>query len=223
MTATALIVSTDSDVRSEYTRHVGALGFRVHRAESLAEARDLLTEVQPDVVVTSLRLKENNGIHLAHLAHTVLPSMPVVVVGYEDVVLEAEAESAGAFYIVTNDGGEVAAAVQQAVLAKRPQRRWHRKRPGYAISAQLAGVDVRLVDVSYGGFRAEVRGADLSILTRALELEVPEYGVTAAADPVWTMTGLDSPVYVCGAAVTEEHEESGSAWRRFVDSVHSAV
>jgi len=153
----------------------------------------------------------------------VLPSLPVVVVGYEDVVLEAEAELAGAFYIVTTDGEEVAAAVQQAILAKRPQRRWHRKRLGHGVSGLIRGFDVRIVDVSYGGFRAEVRNADLGLVTRALELHVPEFEVSADADPIWTMTGTASPVYVCGAAVSEKHEEDGSRWRHFVDLVHAAV
>lgn len=222
MTATALIVSPDSATRAEYTEHVGALGFRVHRAETLAQARDLLTDVRPDVLVTELRLKEHNGIHLAHLAHSMLPGLPVVVVGYRDKVLEAEAASAGATYVVTTDPEQVAAAAHEAMIAKRPQRRWHRKRLDDRLTGQLSGFDVRLVDVSYGGFRAEVRNADLSLLTRAFELHVPEFGIRAEADAVWTMTATASPAYVCGAAVSEHDEERGSSWRRFVDTLVGA-
>ena len=219
MTATALIVSPDSAIQDEYTEHVCALGFRVHRAETLAQARDLLADVRPDVLVTELRLREHNGIHLAHLAHTVMPGLPVVVVGYRDRVLEAEAVSAGAVYVVTDDPEQVAAAAHDAMIAKRPQRRWTRKRLDDRLTGQLSGVEVRLLDVSYGGFRAEVRNADLSLVTREFELHVPGFGVTAAADPVWTMTGTSSPAYLCGAAVAEAHEERGSAWRAFVDRV----
>jgi DNA-binding NarL/FixJ family response regulator len=219
MTATALIVSPDSAIQAEYTEHVGALGFRVHRAETLAQARDLLSDVRPDVLVTEVRLKEHNGIHLAHLAHTVLPGLPVVVVGYRDKVLEAEAASAGATYVVTDDPERVAAAAHEAMIAKRPQRRWHRKRLDAALSAELSGFEVRVIDVSYGGFRAEVRNADLSLLTRALELQVPQFGVRVEADPVWTMTETASRAYLCGAAVTDEHQERGSAWRQFVDTI----
>jgi ActR/RegA family two-component response regulator len=222
MTATALIVSPDSATQAEYTEHVGALGFRVHRAETLAQARDLLTDVRPDVLVTELRLKEHNGIHLAHLAHTVLPGLPVVVVGYRDKVLEAEAASAGATYVVTTDPGRVAAAAREAMIAKRPQRRWQRKQLDARVSGVLSGVDVRVVDVSYGGFRAEVRNADLSLLTRAFELHVPAFGIRAEADAVWTMTATASPAYVCGAAVSDEHQERGSSWRHFVDTLVGA-
>jgi len=222
MTATALIVSPDSTVQAEYTEHVGALGFRVHRAETLAQARDLLADVRPDVLVTELRLREHNGIHLAHLAHSVLPGLPVVVVGYRDRVLEAEAASAGAVYVVTTDPEQVAAAAHDAMIAKRPQRRWARKRLDAPLAGQLSGVEVRLVDVSYGGFRAEVRNADVTLVTREFELQVPGFGITAEADPVWTMTGFASPAYLCGAAVGEAHEERGSAWRAFVDTVRGA-
>ena len=222
MTATALIVSPDSAVQAVYTEHVGALGFRVHRATTLAQARELLADVRPDVLVTELRLKEHNGIHLAHLAHTVLPGLPVVVVGYRDKVLEAEAASAGATYVVTTNPEEVAAAAQEAMIAKRPQRRWERKRLDDRLTGTLSGFDVRLVDVSYGGFRAEVRNADLSLLTHAFELHLPEFGVRAEADAVWTMTATASPAYVCGAAVSEAHEEHGSSWRQFVDTVTGA-
>jgi DNA-binding response OmpR family regulator len=223
MTATALIVTPDSATRAEYTAHVGALGFRVHRAETLDQARDLLTDVRPDVVVTALRLKEHNGIHLAHLAHTVLPNLPVVVVGYRDKVLEAEAASAGAVYVVTTDPERVAAAAQEAIIAKRPQRRWERKRLRAPLTGHLSGFEVRLVDVSYGGFRAEVRDGDLSLLTRELELRLPEFGVKAEADPVWTMTGTASPAYLCGAEVNAAHEERGSPWRQFVDTILGAA
>jgi ActR/RegA family two-component response regulator len=219
MTATALIVSPDSAVQAEFTEHVGARGFRVHRAETLAEARDLLADVRPDVLVTELRLREHNGIHLAHLAHRVLPGLPVVVVGYRDTVLEAEAASAGAVYVVTDDPERVAAAAHDAMIAKRPQRRWPRKRLEAPLTAQMSGVPVRVVDVSYGGFRAEVRDAGFSLLARALELQVPAFGISADADPVWTMTGTSSPAYLCGAAVGDAHEARGSAWRRFVDAV----
>ncbi len=182
----------------------------------------MLADVRPDVLVTELRLKEHNGIHLAHLAHTVLPGLPVIVVGYRDKVLEAEAASAGATYVVTQDPEQVAAAAQEAVIAKRPQRRWHRKRLDPAATAALSGTAVRLVDVSYGGFRAEVRNADLSLLTRAFELRLPDVGVTAEADAVWTMTATSSRTYVCGAAVSDEHEARGSCWREFVDTVAGA-
>jgi ActR/RegA family two-component response regulator len=221
MTATALIVCPDSTTQAEYSRYVRALGFRVHGADSLAQARDLLSDVRPDVVVTALRLKEHNGIHLAHLAHTVLPGLPVVVVGYRDKVLEAEAASAGAVYVVSNDPEQVAEAAQQAVLATRPQRRWERKYLSGRVSGRLSGFEVRVLDVSYGGFRAEVRGADFGVVTQSLELQLPEFGVTADADPIWTMTGTTSRVYVCGAAVSSDDEEHGSAWRQFVDSVHT--
>jgi ActR/RegA family two-component response regulator len=223
MTATALIVSPDSATRAEFTEHVGALGFRVHRAETLAEARDLLADVRPDVLVTELRLREHNGIHLAHLAHSVLPGLPVVVVGYEDIVLEAEAVSAGAVYVVTDDPERVAAAAHDAMVAKRPQRRWDRKRLDAPIAARVDGIEVRLLDVSYGGFRAEVRNADLALVTQGLELHVPAYGVTAEADAVWTMTATASRAYLCGAAVGDVHEARGSAWRQFVDAVHGAA
>jgi ActR/RegA family two-component response regulator len=223
MTATALIVTPDSAVQAEFTRHVGALGFRVHQAATMAQARGLLDDVRPDVLVTAVRLKEHNGIHLAHLAHRVLPHLPVVVVGYHDVVLEAEAASAGATYVVSTDGGHVAAAVQEAMIARRPPRRWERKRPGEPLGATLSGFHARLIDVSYGGFRAELHDADLEVVTRSLELRVPELGITAAADPVWTITATASAAYVCGAAVSEEHEEGGSSWRQFVDSLVGAA
>jgi FixJ family two-component response regulator len=217
MTATVLIVSPDAETRAEYGHHVRAIGYRVHHAETLAQARSLLEDLRPDALVTSLRLDGDNGIHLAHVAHTILPALAVVVVGYRDVVLEAEAASAGAAYVITEEGAEVARALQEAVRAKRPHRRWERKRLQDRIYGRLSGHQAQLVDISYGGFRAEVRGADLDVITRAVELQLPEFGVTAAADPVWTTTGTADTGYVCGAAVSEEHEETGSAWRRFVD------
>jgi DNA-binding response OmpR family regulator len=219
MTATALIVFPDAAAQAEYSRHVGALGFRVHRADSLGEARELLESLHPDVLVTTVRLREHNGIHLAHLAHAVKPDLPVVVVGYHDTVLESEAASAGATYVVSTDPQQVAEAARDAVIACRPRRRWERTVVEDRVTARLSGLPARLVDVSYGGFRAELRNGDVEVVTRALELSVPEFNVSVCADPVWTITATASPAYVCGAVVDEGL--GADAWRRFVDSLNS--
>jgi CheY-like chemotaxis protein len=219
MTAIALVVGPDRAIQDEYAQQLHELAFRVYEADSLAAARQLLTEVRPDVLVTALRLQEHNGIHLAHLARATLPGLPVIIAGYADVVLQAEAASVGAIYLTTEDARTVAAAAQRAARANRPRRRWRRKQLRSPIAGNLSGMPVRLVDVSYGGFRAEVETPNLTVVTRALELHLPEFGVTADADAVWTREDSATPRYVCGASVRQEQEEIGSGWRQFVDRV----
>jgi hypothetical protein len=123
--------------------------------------------------------------------------------------------SAGAVYVVTTDPERIAAAAQEAIIAKRPQRRWARKRLQNRLTGELSGFAVRLVDVSYGGFRMELpAGAALSARER-FELMVGSLRV--AALPVWMKQQSINERLWCGATVSE-NGESNLAWREFVDN-----
>lgn len=76
-------------------------GLRVQACSTFEEARAALIREPSDALIVDIRLGAFNGLHLAHLARAQNAAMTVVVVsGFDDSVLRAEAASINASYLV---------------------------------------------------------------------------------------------------------------------------
>ncbi len=211
---TVLVVTADVSLRASVPAALGARGFKVLTADTFAEARKLLIDWQPDVVVTSVRLREHNGLHLAIVSRLLSVLTKTIVIGYADPVLQAEARQAEALYLADPGADEIVGAVENAI--QRRERRWPRSRTN--ITARAADQTVQLVDLSYGGFRMELpAGAALSSSER-FDLMVGSLRIGAL--PVWMKQQSINERIWCGATVADDGETS-VAWREFVDNTLS--
>ena len=96
-----VIVDDDEQALGTLNRLVSHWGYDVVAFPSFDEARAFLTKRSPDALVVDVRLGSYNGLQLVHLAKQASPHMAVVAVsGFDDAVLRAEAEKAGAAYLV---------------------------------------------------------------------------------------------------------------------------
>lgn len=220
MSATALVVTLDSERRLEYRQALEGIGLRVHEADSFRQARATLKQLRPDVLVASLKLGEYNGLHLALIAQAEMPDTRVLIVGDPDIDFEAEVRAVDATYLSEPDPAIVAETVQTQ-LATAGNRRWTRKPLSQEVRGVLGDAVVRVVDVSYGGFRIEIGVNEARSLTQGFRLQLPEFDVTADAQPVWQVANPDTGVCTCGASVTPIDRRDGSSWRRFVDSMEA--
>jgi DNA-binding response OmpR family regulator len=83
------------------SRWLAGEGFRVLSCATFAEARAQLTTRRIAALLTDIRLAEFNGLHLVQLARTLHPRARLVVFsGYSDEVLQAEARSVGAVWLL---------------------------------------------------------------------------------------------------------------------------
>ena len=211
---TVLLVTTDASVSASLASALAARGFKVLTADTFAEGRKLLVDWQPDVLVTSVRLREHNGLHLAVVSRQSSVITKTIVIGYADPVLQAEARQAAALYLTDPTTDTVVAAVETAI--HRRERRWPRSRTN--ITARAADQDVQLVDVSYGGFRMELpAGAALSSSER---FNLTVGGLHVAALPVWMKQQSINERLWCGATVADDGEIN-LEWRAFVDNALS--
>ena len=211
---TVLLVTADASVRASLASALAASGFKVLAANTLGEGRQLLIDWQPDVLVTSVRLQEHNGLHLAIVGRMSSVLTKTIVIGYADPVLQAEARNAEALYLTDPNTDEIVAAVENVI--QRRERRWPRSRTN--ITARAADQIVQLVDLSYGGFRMELpAGAELSRSER-FDLMVGTLRIPAL--PVWMKQQSINERVWCGATVAEDGESS-LAWREFVDDALS--
>ena len=96
-----LIVDDDLAVLTSLSRYLADHGFRVVSSSVFEEAKQHISTVRPDTVITDVRLGAFNGLQLAMLARDVRPDARVVVFsGFDDPVLKEEARRIGAVYLV---------------------------------------------------------------------------------------------------------------------------
>jgi DNA-binding response OmpR family regulator len=76
-------------------------GFLVLSCATFAEARSQLATRRISALLTDVRLAEFNGLHLVQLARTLHPQARLIVFsGHSDDVLQAEARSVGAIWLL---------------------------------------------------------------------------------------------------------------------------
>ncbi len=93
-----LIVDDDEDCLSGLQQLLENAGHEVLVASTFEEGRRLLKTAAPDMLIADVRLGSFNGLQL--IATNQLKIPVVVISGFDDVVLQAEARAMGADYLV---------------------------------------------------------------------------------------------------------------------------
>lgn len=189
-------------------------------ANTFAEGRRLLGEEAPDLLVADLRLGEYNGLQLVAAAPLVVPS--IIVTGFPDPVLQAEALKLGARYITKPIATESLLTLIDEMLVSAGQRqsrgstrRWDRKPVAGKISAQVDHTQARIVDVSYGGVRLEVEREQS--LPTSFRITVASPALSIDVDLVWE-TRSGEQRWVCGAAISSSNAAAVHDWATLVDA-----
>ena len=118
MTATALIIDDEADIRELISLALGRIGLDTHTAANLEEARHLLESYSFDVCLTDMRLPDGNGVEFVKYIQSVKPELPVAVItahGNMDAAVEAMKNGAFDFVSKPVDLGQLRRLVIQAV------------------------------------------------------------------------------------------------------------
>lgn len=96
--AMVLLVEPDDDIASRLIRSL--LGMHdVRRCDTFFDAREQLQRQLPDLLVSNLRLREYNGLHLVYLTtHAEAPTRAIIYTIRLEPVLASDVQRAGAFY-----------------------------------------------------------------------------------------------------------------------------
>jgi len=216
--ATILIVDDHRVTRLGLAEMLEQAGYSVVTAGTFPEARRILRDTPPDLLIADVRLGSFNGLQLVISGPNRIPA--IVITGYADSVLEAEARRGGADYLIKPfDADTLLAIIRQKLGQTQTEfaipRRWWRK----AVAGLMAYVgehQAKIVDVSYGGVRFEIRPGEGGVPPDRFQLKLPN-AMSLQADLVWKSM-LTNDMWVCGAAVWPE-ESSARQWFGLVDTV----
>jgi DNA-binding response OmpR family regulator len=215
--ASILIVDDHRVTRQGLAEVLGQAGYDVVTAGTFQEARRILREEPPDLLIADVRLGSFNGLQLVISGPSRIPA--IVITGYADAVLEAEARRGGAEYLVKPFDPDKLLTIIQQKLRKPPAqfavpRRWRRKSVA-GLTAQVGEQPARIVDISYGGVKFEIRPGEGGAVPTSFQLRLPNE-MSLQADLVW-QSMLTDEMWVCGAAVWPE-EATASQWFGLVDN-----
>jgi len=219
MASRILVVDDDRDTREMVSVILTDAGYETVTAGTLQAGIDALADTHFDLLITDVRLHGYNGLQLIATAPTSIPA--IVVTGYRDRGIEAEARSMGAEFLVKPVPPlNLLLAVRETLggIPRTPRpaapRRWERKPLSRALVAHAAGAPMRIVDVSYGGLRFELERIPGKFLPLSFHLAVPDTDLLIGIDVVWKAR-LEGLRWICGAEVSDNRPR----WRELVDSL----
>jgi CheY-like chemotaxis protein len=192
-------------------------GYIVTGAATFDAAKRLLAIESYELLITDIRLRGFNGLHLVRQCHRDRPEMGIIIIsGYDEPMIEVEAGRYGAEFVRKPiKPAAFLQSVARSLADVRRQRRWPRKRVvgGFRVTAN--GRPAAVVDVCYGGLRLEVpEGGDLP---DAFDIEIAGIGLQLPVEAVWTHSAESGGAVMCGAALAAEETPAARTWRAIVD------
>ena len=225
MSGSILIVDSNAADAAETARILSDSAYRVTIAATFDEANREWPRMSDLVaVVADVRLGDYNGLHLAMRVRWARPSTHVIITDRSrDIVLHRESERLDMTYLVKPISSATLLAAMtrftQGLPQKRADRRWPRITLGRDISAEIGSEAARLLDVSYGGLRFDIRSGSFGLaLPDTIEVVPVGANQTFKVRPIWARAGTASGTWTCGAAIAAKDVNTVHEWRRFVDS-----
>jgi CheY-like chemotaxis protein len=216
-----LVVEDDAATRRGMAQLLSGAGYEVTETSSMTDALSLLSSnaPAPDLVITDLRLAEFNGLYLAAVNPQRIPV--IIVTGYADRGLEAEARELGADFLLKPVKPSHLLAVVERRLPVTENgesfslaRRWPRRRPTSELNARVDDTFVRILDVSYGGLRFLAKRDASALSKQSFRITFPKAAISVPVRVVWQQDSESNKL--CGATIPDEWQLH---WRHLVDSV----
>jgi DNA-binding response OmpR family regulator len=214
--ATILIVEDDRATCAGLAALLAGASYRVLTAHDVPCARDVLADQHPDLLITDIRLGDYNGLQLIAMAAETIPA--IVLTGYPDASIEADARRLGATYLVkpivpTALLAVVARMLGQMTLAST--RQWPRHQLGRPVVARLDDEAVWIDNISQAGVGIKLRPHTALEWRSDRVLQVPPALVTVPVTLIW-MRPHSGSTMMCGAAI----QEAGlPTWRAVVQAL----
>jgi DNA-binding response OmpR family regulator len=220
MSQKILIVDDNATTCAELAMLLGDAGFETLTAGTVPDAMRALSTSQPNLLITEIRLDTYNGLHLIAMAPKPIPA--IVITGYADRAVEADARRLGAEYLSKPvSPGELFATIQRTLgnAATRgvflPPRRDRRTETPSNTMVLINDVPACVLDVSAGGARVEVQCAPGDTLQSPLAFRAEGFELALPLEVMWKRRTSEN-TWVCGVAVAEDLRPE---WQEFLKAL----
>jgi CheY-like chemotaxis protein len=216
MPSRILIVEDDRAARMGLQELLRQAGYETIVAADFRDGRRALEGEAPDLLIADLRLEGFNGLQLLHINPRPIPT--IIITGFPDEVLRAEAQQLGAEYFVKPIAPAALLSTVERLLAgpgREERRRWPRTRLAIDLPVEVDDVPARVIDIGYGGAQLEVFRPGATTVPPRVRLVFPVNEVAIEADLVWG-TPERAGRWLCGVAVRAAED---APWRTLVDSI----
>ena len=220
MPSKVLIVDDDKTTREGLAEFLEEAGYEAVAVGTFEDATRILRTTPPDLLIADVRLGPFNGLQLVISSPQPIPA--IIITGFADPVLEADARRRGADYVLKPvSPSRLLDLVAQKLSAARPSfstpRRWERKPVIGGLPISVDDTPARIVDVSYGGLRFEMQrnlpGTE-GALPSSLSITLPQAQLSVKAKLIWENL-IGDGTWICGAALFQETPE----WHGLVDAI----
>ena len=217
-----LLVDANSPEPPVVEHALGAAGYRVAAVSMFEQATSQLSLDCPDLLITALRLKAFNGLHLLLRARADHADLPVIITGHITDLTSDITRYSATFVREPVEPALLLTAVSELLTGREPRdpsgvRRWPRKPVG--LQATIDETSACVVELSYGGLRLEMMESPRDAHA-TLDIRLPTLGLSVTAVPRWSKPAEDSGSWWCGAEITPAGSDAAHAWRWMVDSLH---
>jgi DNA-binding response OmpR family regulator len=211
-----LVLDDDESALAGIVELLQDSGHDVTGAATYDSAKRLLASEGFDLLVTDVRLRAFNGLHLVMQSRHEHPEMAIIIMtGYDEPMLELEASRYSARFVRKPlRPAEFLETVEASLSGVRRQRRWPRKRVVGGFRVTAAGRPAAVVDVCYGGLRLELPSG--ATVPAQFDVEVAGIGLHLHVEPVWSLPGAGGGL-VCGATIVTDQTPDARTWRAIVD------
>jgi CheY-like chemotaxis protein len=223
MALRVLIVEDNDATRAGLNELLTRAGYAARAVRSFEDGIRALREDPPDLLLADVRLGPYNGLQLLVTGPKRVPT--IIMTGFPDPVLEADARHLGAQFILKPVSPAALLALVEKELGSRPApeisgptRRWARKQVPGDLAARVADAPARVVDVSYGGLRFRLPREAENQLPPSFNVVLPWSDLSVQVDLVWSSRGSDG-VWLCGAALANDDQAASRAWCGLVDTL----
>jgi len=217
MPSKVLIVDDDKTTREGLAELLEESGYQATAVGTFEEATRELRSNPPDLLIADVRLGPFNGLQLVISSPRPIPA--IIITGFADPVLEADAKRRGADYVLKPvSPTRLLDLVAHKLSAAHPgfgiPRRWERKPVIGGLPASVEDEPARIVDVSYGGVRFEIDRRHEASLPNPFNIRLPSADLSVQAKLVWKNL-IGDQTWLCGAMLAQETPE----WAGLVDAI----
>jgi DNA-binding response OmpR family regulator len=211
-----LVIEDDENALAGIVELLTNSGYDVTAASTYDDAKKLLALSTYDLLVTDVRLRSFNGLHLVAKLRKESPETGIVIMtGYDHPLMELEASRFSAVFVKKPIRAQALLdAVKRALHSVRRERRWPRTRVIGGFRVKAAGVPAAVVDVSYGGLCLQIPSSTQT-LPQSFDVEVSGIGLRLNVESVWLTPGQGA--VLCGAALASDSTPAARTWREIVD------